>query len=134
METPAPEPDNAPYHVTYYQKNREQMIANAKRFRTLYPERVKAAQQSYYQRVLKSRRALERKLRQIDEGRYPPKPKEPKPEKPKRTRRFISEAKTVTKQKKVFPDLVTIAPITVAPPSSGKIEMRPGIVIDWNNL
>jgi len=123
-----------PYHITYYQKNREQMIANALRYRTLYPERVKANQQSYYQRVLKARRAFERKLRQIEEDRYPPKPKEPKPEKPKRTKRFVGEVKKVTKQLKAFPDISTVAEVCVPAPSSGLVEMKPGVTLDWNNL
>ena len=106
------------------------MIENAKRYRTLNPGKVKADQQSYYQRVLKPRRAFERKLRLIEEGKWPPKPKETKT----RTRRFVGEVKKTTKKIKQFPDISQIADIPVTPPSSGLVEQKPGIFLDWNNL
>ena len=46
----------------------------------------------------------------------------------------MTETKTVIKQKKVFPDISTIADIPVTHPSSGKIEIKEGVTIDWNNL
>jgi hypothetical protein len=118
------------YHLTYYQKNRDKMIDNAKRYREAHPDIVRANQQRYFQTVLKPRRAFERKLRLIEEGKWPPKPKETKT----RTRRFVGEVKKTTKKIKQFPDISQIADIPVTPPSSGLVEQKPGVFLDWNNL
>ena len=115
------------YHLTYYQQNRDKMIDNAKRYREANRDKVRANQSRYFQTVLKPRRAFERKLRLIEEGKWPPKPKEKK-------KRFVSEVKKTTKKIKEFPDISQIADIPIIPPSSGLVEQKPGVFIDWNNL
>ena len=116
--------DQTSERLTYYQKNRQTMLDNAKRYRQQYPEKVKADQAAYYQKVVGPRKKLERKLALIEAGNWPPQPK----------KRFVGEVKKRTKRLKNFPDISTLAHIPKMPASSGRVERLPGIEFDWNNL
>jgi len=107
------------------------MLENARRYRLENPEKVKADQAAYYQKVIGPRKKLDRKLLLIEAGKWPPKPKAPKPE-PKK--RFVGEVKQTIKHLKNFPDISTIADVPISLPSSGKVEQLPGIFLDWHNL
>jgi hypothetical protein len=106
---------------TYYEKNKEKCKAQAKQYYKEHREQCLTYYRDYYERVLRKRRGAMRKV--------PPPPPVPKPPKPEPR---IKTVKKYLEPKQVFPDLSTIKDFT--PVSSGLVEKKPGIVLDWNNL
>lgn len=118
---------------TYYERNKERCLAIAKLYRDTHRTEIARRQAEYYQTVNKARRAFGRRLWHI-ENPTPPKPEptikttkrflttEPVPKNPRRPRR----------PRQVYPDLSTLRDFT--PVSTNKVEFKPGMVLDWNNL
>ena len=118
---------------TYYELNREHCLIMARLYRNAHKEEIAKRQAEYYQKVNKARRAFGRRLYRIEH------PKPPKPEPAiKTTTRFLAtepvpkNPKKPRRPRQVYPDLSTIRDFT--PVSSGKVEFKPGVVLDWNNL
>lgn len=118
---------------TYYELHREHCLAMAKAYRDSHREQIAKRQAEYYQKVNKARRALGRKLYNIE---FPKPPKPPKPEpRLKTTKTFLAKEPVpkVPRVKKVFPDLSTVRDFTpVASP--GLVMKQPGVFLDWHNL
>ena len=118
---------------TYYERNKERCKAIAKLYYDTHRTQISKRQAEYYQTVNKARRAFGRKLWHIEN------PKAPKPEPMiKTTKRFFSTELVPTNPKKprqprqIYPDLSTLREYT--PVSTNKVEFKPGMVLDWNNL
>ncbi len=107
--------------LSYYERNKERCKENSRRYAAEHAEYVREYRQKYFQEVTKLKRHIHGRVRA---------PSQKQVKKP----RFIGKVQKVTKQTKLFPDISTIADIYVAPPSSGLIDIKPGVFIDWNNL
>jgi hypothetical protein len=120
---------------TYYERNRERALALAKLYRDTHVEKVREDQRQYYLNVTKPKKEKARRLHTIE---FPKPPKPPKPEpRIKTTKRFLAPAPVpkIPKVKKVYPDLSTIKDlIPKFRVTSGLVEAKPGMFLDWDNL
>jgi hypothetical protein len=102
--------------ATYYERNKERMLAYQRAYYAAHKERSKDYNAHYFQNVTKFVREAER----------PPCPPK-KDSKPKTTIRYNSGAVT-RKRKRIYKRKIK------EPLPKPEVKLLPGILLDWNNL